>query len=171
MALPNYPSLIIYSKSLPATLLLLFQQQYIMQSGSTDLVLRQQITFIALLLAVYIYLVFYYLVSFFNPFIESYANLLGSQNQISRKQQSGIQLRLQPAVIKYTTGPTVGQLATIEIIKDLYKDDLNDFIADLSNNAKKRFLTSLSDNETNAVINLGYLLVSQTMPFSPPSLS
>jgi hypothetical protein len=37
-----------------------------MQLGSIDLVLGQQITFIALLLAVYTYLVFYYLVLLFN---------------------------------------------------------------------------------------------------------
>ena len=54
----------------------------------------------------------------------------------------------------------MGQLATIEIIKDLYKNDLNDLVADLSNNARERFFVSLSDNKTNAVINLGYLLVS-----------
>ena len=73
-------------------------------------------------------------------------------------------------VIKYAAGPTVGQLAIIKIIKDLYKDDLNKLIADLSDDIKERFLASLSDNKTNAVINLGYLLVSQTMPSSPPSL-
>ena len=54
----------------------------------------------------------------------------------------------------------MGQLAVIEMIKDLYKDDLNNLIADLSNNTRKRFLASLSNNKTNAVINLGYLLVS-----------
>jgi len=53
-----------------------------------------------------------------------------------------------------------GQLATIEIIKDLYKDNLDNFITDLSNNIRERFLTSLNDNETNTVINSGYLLVS-----------
>ena len=142
-----------------------------MQLGSIDLVLGQQITFIALLLAVYIYLVFYYLVLFFNPFIESYANFLGSQNQISKKQQSGIQLQLQSIVIKYAIGPTVGQLATIEIIKDLYKDDLNNLITDLSDDIRERFLINLSDDEINAVIDLGYLLVSQTMLFSLLSLS
>ena len=66
----------------------------------------------------------------------------------------------------------VRQLDTVEIIKDLHKDDLNDLIADLSNNTKERFLTSLNNNKTNTVINLGYLLVSQTIPFSSqPSLS
>ena len=54
----------------------------------------------------------------------------------------------------------VGQLAIIEIIKDLYKDDFNNLIADLSDDIKERFLASLSDDEINAVINLGYLLVS-----------
>ena len=65
----------------------------------------------------------------------------------------------------------MGQLAVIEIIKDLYKDDLNNLIADLSNNTRKRFLASLSNNETNAVINLGYLLVSRTILSSLLSLS
>jgi hypothetical protein len=54
----------------------------------------------------------------------------------------------------------VGQLAIIEIIKDPHKDDFNNLIADLSNNIKERFLTNFSNDETNAVINLGYLLVS-----------
>ena len=54
----------------------------------------------------------------------------------------------------------VGQLAIIEIIEDLYKDDLNDLVADLSNDIRKRFLASLSDNKINAVIDLGYLSVS-----------
>ena len=49
---------------------------------------------------------------------------------------------------------------TIDIIKDLYKDDLDDLIADLSNDIRERFLVSLNNDETNAVINLGYLLVS-----------
>jgi len=66
----------------------------------------------------------------------------------------------------------VGQLATIEIIEDLYKDDLNDLIADLSDNIRERFLISLNNDKTNAVIDLGYLLVSQTILFSSqPSLS
>jgi len=60
---------------------------------------------------------------------------------------------------------------TIDIIKDLYKDDFNDFIVDLSDNIKERFLISLSDDKTNIVINLGYLLVSWTMLFSLLSLS
>ena len=60
---------------------------------------------------------------------------------------------------------------TIDIIKDLYKDDLDDLIADLSNDTRERFLISLSDDKTNTVINSGYLLVSQTIPFSPLSLS
>ena len=54
----------------------------------------------------------------------------------------------------------MGQLATIKIIKDLYKDDFDDLIADLSNNVRERFLANLSDNKINAVINSGYLLVS-----------
>ena len=54
----------------------------------------------------------------------------------------------------------MGQLATIEIIKDPYKDDLNNFITDLSDDAREKFLTNLSDDKTNAVINLGYSLVS-----------
>ncbi len=54
----------------------------------------------------------------------------------------------------------VGQLATIEIIKDLYKDDLDDFVVDLSDNVREKFLISLSDDETNVVINSGYLLMS-----------
>ena len=65
----------------------------------------------------------------------------------------------------------MGQLVTIEIIEDPHKDDLNNLVVDLSDNAKERFLASLSNDKTNAVINLGYLLVSQTMPFSPLSLS
>ena len=52
------------------------------------------------------------------------------------------------------------QLATIEIVKDPYKDDLDDLIANLSNNIRERFLASLSNNKTNTVINLGYLLIS-----------
>ena len=60
---------------------------------------------------------------------------------------------------------------TIEIIKDPHKDDLNDLIADLSNNIRERFLISLSNNETNAVINLGHLLVSQAILYSLLSLS
>ena len=61
---------------------------------------------------------------------------------------------------------------TIDIIKNLHKDNLDDLIADLSNDTKKRFLASLSDNKTNAVINSGYLLVNQTILFSSqPSLS
>ena len=58
------------------------------------------------------------------------------------------------------------QLATIEIIKDPYKDNLNDFIADLSDDTRERFLASLNDDKTNAVINSGYLLVSRTILFS-----
>ena len=64
----------------------------------------------------------------------------------------------------------MGQLDIVEIIKDLYKDNLNDLIADLSDNIRERFLTSLSDNKTNAVNNLDYLLVGRTIPFSIPSL-
>jgi len=67
-------------------------------------------------------------------------------------------------------GPIPDQL-TIEIIKDPYKDNLNNLIADLSNNAKERFLISLSNNKTNAIINLGYLLVSRAIPSNLPSLS
>jgi len=59
----------------------------------------------------------------------------------------------------------------MEIIKDPYKDDLNDLIVDLSNNIRERFLASLSDNKTNIIINLGYLLASRTMLSSLPSLS
>ena len=54
----------------------------------------------------------------------------------------------------------VGQLATIEIIEDLYKDNFNDLIVDLSDDVKERFLVNLSNDEINTVINLGYLLVS-----------
>ena len=54
----------------------------------------------------------------------------------------------------------MGQLAIIEIIKDPYKDNLDNLIADLSDNTRERFLASLSDDETNAVIDLGYLSVS-----------
>ena len=53
-----------------------------------------------------------------------------------------------------------GQLLIIEIIEDPHKDNLNDFIVDLSDNIKKIFFTSLSDNKTNAVIVLDYLLIS-----------
>jgi len=56
-----------------------------------------------------------------------------------------------------------GQLFIIEIIEDPYKDDFNDFIVDLSDNIKERFLISLSDDETNAVIVLSYLLINRTM--------
>ena len=73
--------------------------------------------------------------------------------------------------MKYTAGLTAGQPATIEIIKDPHKDNLDDLITDLSNNIKERFLISLSDDKTNIVINLGYLLVSWTMLFSLLSLS
>jgi len=45
-----------------------------------------------------------------------------------------------------------GQPATIEIIKDPYKDDFDDFIVDLSNNIRERFFVSLNNNETNIVI-------------------
>ena len=54
----------------------------------------------------------------------------------------------------------VGQLATIKIIKDPYKDDLNDLIINLSNNIRERFLINLNDDKINAVINSGYLSVS-----------
>ena len=60
---------------------------------------------------------------------------------------------------------------TIDIIEDPYKDNLDDFVADLSNDARERFLASLSDDKTNAVINLGYLSVSRTILSSLPSLS
>ena len=60
----------------------------------------------------------------------------------------------------------VGQLDTIEIIKNLHKDDFDDLVVDLSNNIRERFLASLNNNKTNIVINLGYLLVSQTILFS-----
>ena len=65
----------------------------------------------------------------------------------------------------------MGQLAIIETIKDPHKNNFNDFIADLSDDIREKFLTSLSDNEINTVVDLGYLLVSQTMLFSPLSLS
>ena len=61
--------------------------------------------------------------------------------------------------------------STIEIIKDPHKDNLNDLIADLSNNIRERFLISLSNNKTNAVINLGHLLVSRAILSSLLSLS
>jgi len=89
---------------------------------------------------------------------------------MSRKRQFRIWLRLQPTVIKHTIGPIPDQL-TIEIIKDPYKDDLNDLIADLSDNTRERFLISLSNNETDAIINLGYLLVSWAILSNLPSLS
>ena len=60
----------------------------------------------------------------------------------------------------------VGQLDIVEIIKDLYKDNFNNFIADLSDDVRERFLISLNNNKTNVVINLGYLLVSRTILFS-----
>ena len=59
---------------------------------------------------------------------------------------------------------------TIDIIKDLYKDNFDDLVADLSDDARERFLVSLSNNKTNIVIDLGYLLVSWTMLFSLLSL-
>jgi len=59
-----------------------------------------------------------------------------------------------------------GQLPIIEIIEDPHKDNLNDFIINLSNNVKKRFFINLSDNKTNAVIALSYLLISRTILFS-----
>jgi len=60
---------------------------------------------------------------------------------------------------------------TIEIIEDPYKDNLDDLIADLSDDVRERFLTSLSDNKTDAIINLGYLLVSWAILSNLPSLS
>jgi uncharacterized protein YbbC (DUF1343 family) len=54
----------------------------------------------------------------------------------------------------------VGQPIIIEIVKDLYKDNLDDFIVNLSDNIRERFLISLSNNKINIVINSGYLLVS-----------
>ena len=64
-----------------------------------------------------------------------------------------------------------GQPATIEIIEDLHKDDLDDLVVDLSDNVKEKFLASLSNDETNAVINSGYSSMSWTIPFnSQPSL-
>ena len=60
----------------------------------------------------------------------------------------------------------MGLPANIKIIKDLYKNDLNDLIADLNNNIKKKFFVSLSDDKNNTVIDLGYILVSQTILFS-----
>ena len=49
---------------------------------------------------------------------------------------------------------------TIDIIEDLYKDDFNDLVADLSDNIRERFLISLNNNEINAVINSSYSSVS-----------
>ena len=89
---------------------------------------------------------------------------------MSRKRQSGIWLQLQPTVIKHAVGPMAGP-NTIDIIKDPHKDDLDDLVVDLSNNIKERFFASLSNDKTNTVIDLGYLLVSQTMPSNPLSLS
>ena len=60
---------------------------------------------------------------------------------------------------------------TIEIIEDPYKDNLNDLIADLSDDARERFLASLSNNETDAIINSSYLSVSQAILSNLPSLS
>ena len=57
------------------------------------------------------------------------------------------------------------------MIKDPYKDNLNNLIADLSDNVRERFLISLSDNKTNTVINLGYLSVSRAILSSLLSLS
>ena len=75
-------------------------------------------------------------------------------------------------VIKYATGLMAGQPATIEIIEDPYKDNLDDFVTDLSDNIKEKFLASLSDDKTNAVINSSYSSISQTILFSnQPSLS
>ena len=88
---------------------------------------------------------------------------------MSRKRQFRIWLRLQPAVIKHTIGPTAGP-NIIDIIEDPHKDNLDDFIVDLSNDTRERFLVSLSNDETNAVINSGYLSVSRTMLSSPLSL-
>jgi len=62
-------------------------------------------------------------------------------------------------------------LDIIDIIKDPHKDDLDDLVVDLSNNVRERFLVSLSDDETNVVIDLGYLSVSRTILFSLLSLS
>ena len=85
-----------------------------------------------------------------------------------KKQQFGIWLWLQFAVIKYAAGLTASP-NIINIIKDPYKDNFNNFIIDLNNDTKERFLISLSNNKINTVINLGYLLISWTMPFSPPN--
>ena len=71
-------------------------------------------------------------------------------------------MQFQPAVIKHAAG----QPNTIEIIKNLHKNDFDDLVADLSNNVKKRFLASLNNDKTNAVINSGYSSVSQTVLFS-----
>ena len=65
----------------------------------------------------------------------------------------------------------MGQLATIEIIKDLHKDDFDDLVVDLSNDVRERFLTSFSDNKINTVIDLGYLLMSWIILSSLLSLS
>ena len=79
-------------------------------------------------------------------------------------------MRLWPIVIKYAIGLILGQ-SIIEIIEDPHKDNFNNFVVDLSNNIKERFFTSLSDDETNVVINLGYLSISWTILFSLPRLS
>ena len=72
-------------------------------------------------------------------------------------------MRFQLIIIKYTAGLTASQLLIIEIIKDLRKNNLNNFIADLSNNTKKKFFISFSDNKTNTVIVLSYLSISRIM--------
>ena len=60
----------------------------------------------------------------------------------------------------------MGLPANIKIIKNPYKDDLDDLIVDLNDNIKEKFFVSLSDDENRAVIDSGYILVSQTIPFS-----
>ena len=78
-------------------------------------------------------------------------------------------MQLQPTVIKHAAGLTASP-NTINIIEDLHKDNFDDFVTDLNNNARERFLASLNNDETNTVIDLDYLLVSWTMLSSPLSL-
>ena len=60
---------------------------------------------------------------------------------------------------------------TIDIIKDPYKDDFDNFVTDLNDDARERFFASLSNNKTNMIINSGYLSVNWTILSSPLSLS
>ena len=60
----------------------------------------------------------------------------------------------------------MGLPANIKIIKNPHKDDLDDLVADLSDDIREKFLVSLSDDENRAVIDSGYTSVSQIIPFS-----